>query len=118
MRGGGGAARSGDAEDAYQALELARSTDGVLAAWRAALEAAEEVRLLSPLRRGAARETRAHRQALEPVDHAIRNLRVALRRMVVVAEHGAASGKGPGPLTDVLDRLAGGVVTGPRAVGG
>jgi uncharacterized membrane protein YgaE (UPF0421/DUF939 family) len=109
------AARVGDAEDAYQALELARSTDGMLPAWRAALEAAEEVRLLSPLRRGAARETRAHRAALEPVDHAIRNLRVALRRMVVVVEQGAASGPGDG-LPDVLDQVAGVLYTLPGAL--
>ena len=109
------AARVGDAEDAYQALELARSTDGMLPAWRAALEAAEEVRLLSPLRRGAARETRAHRAALEPVDHAIRNLRVALRRMVVVVEQGVASGPGDG-LPDVLDQVAGVLYTLPGAL--
>jgi uncharacterized membrane protein YgaE (UPF0421/DUF939 family) len=107
------AARAGDAEDAYQALELARSTDGILPAWRAALEAAEEVRLLSPLRRGAARETRAHRRALEPVDHAIRNLRVALRRMVVVVEQGASSGDG---LPDALDQVAGVLFTVPGAL--
>jgi uncharacterized membrane protein YgaE (UPF0421/DUF939 family) len=111
------AARAGDAEDAYQALELARSTDGILPAWRAALEAAEEVRLLSPLRRGAARETRAHRRALEPVDHAIRNLRVALRRMVVVVEQGASSGDGPDDgLPDALDQVAGVLFTVPGAL--
>jgi uncharacterized membrane protein YgaE (UPF0421/DUF939 family) len=115
------AARAGDAEHAYEALELARSTDGVLPAWRAALEAAEEVRLLSPLRPGTARETRAHRAALEPVDHAIRNLRVALRRMVVVAEHGAASGHGLGSrldhgLPDALDQVAGVLFTVPGAL--
>lgn len=111
------AARAGDAEDAYEALELARSTDGVLPAWRAALEAAEEVRLLSPLRRGAARETRAHRRALEPVDHAIRNLRVALRRMVVVVEQGAASGDGHDHgLPDALDQVAGVLFTVPGAL--
>jgi uncharacterized membrane protein YgaE (UPF0421/DUF939 family) len=116
------AARKGDAEDAYEALELARSTDGMLLAWRAALDAAEEVRLLSPLRRGAARETRAHRAALEPVDHAIRNLRVALRRMVVVVEQGTASGDGSGHdlpdrgLPDVLDQVAGVLYTVPGAL--
>jgi hypothetical protein len=111
------AARVGDAEDAYQALELARSTDGMLPAWRAALEAAEEVRLLSPLRPGTARETRAHRAALEPVDHAIRNLRVALRRMVVVVEQGAASGGGSRRgLPEALDQVAGVLFTLPGAL--
>jgi uncharacterized membrane protein YgaE (UPF0421/DUF939 family) len=111
------AARAGDAEDAYQALELARSTDGALATWRTALEAAEEVRLLSPLRRGTARETRAHRRAVEPVDHAIRNLRVALRRMVVVVEQGTATGRSAGPaLLEVLDQVAGVLFTVPGAL--
>jgi uncharacterized membrane protein YgaE (UPF0421/DUF939 family) len=116
LRESADAARAGDAEDAYQALELARATDGPLAAWRTALEAAEEVRLLSPLRRGAARETRAHRRALEPVDHAIRNLRVGLRRMVVVVEQRAASGKASAPLPDVLDQVAGVLFTVPGAL--
>jgi uncharacterized membrane protein YgaE (UPF0421/DUF939 family) len=111
------AARVGDAEGAYQALELARSTDSTLGTWRTALEAAEEVRLLSPLRRGAARETRAHRRALEPVDHAIRNLRVALRRMVVVVEQGAASSEGrEHDIPDVLDQVAGVLFTVPGAL--
>jgi hypothetical protein len=69
------------------------------------------------LRRGAARETRAHRRALEPVDHAIRNLRVALRRMVVVVERGAASGQGAGRgPADVLDEVAGVLFTVPGAL--
>jgi uncharacterized membrane protein YgaE (UPF0421/DUF939 family) len=117
LRESAAAARAGDAEDAYQALELARATDGPLGAWRAALEAAEEVRLLSPLRRGAARETRAHRRALDPVDHAIRNLRVALRRMVVAVEQRVASGRDPGhALPDVLDEVAGVLFTVPSAL--
>jgi uncharacterized membrane protein YgaE (UPF0421/DUF939 family) len=123
LRESAAAARAGDAEEAYQALTMARSTDGTLAGWRSSLEAAEEVRLLSPLRRGAARETRAHRRALEPVDHAIRNLRVALRRMVVVVEQDAASsesaGAGQGPdhaLPEVLDQVAGVLFTVPGAL--
>ena len=92
LRESADAARTGDAEAAYAALELARSTDSPLAAWRTALQAAEEVRLLSPLRRSAAREARANRRAIGPVDRAVRNLRVALRRMVVVVEQGPLPG--------------------------
>jgi uncharacterized membrane protein YgaE (UPF0421/DUF939 family) len=117
LRESASAARAGDAEAAYQALELGRSTDGALAGWRTSVEAAEEVRLLSPLRRRAARETRAHRQALEAVDHAIRNLRVALRRMVVVVEEGVTTGDGPEQaLPDVLDHVAGVLFTVPGAL--
>jgi uncharacterized membrane protein YgaE (UPF0421/DUF939 family) len=115
LRQSAAAARAGDAEDAYQALETARSTDAVLPGWHTALEAAEEVRLLSPLRRGAARETRAHRRALEPVDHAIRNLRVGLRRMVVVVEHHATAAA-DGALADALDQVAGVLFTVPGAL--
>jgi uncharacterized membrane protein YgaE (UPF0421/DUF939 family) len=111
------AARAGDAEDAYQALELARSTDETLRAWRSALEAAEEVRLLSPLRRGAARETKAYRRALLPMDHVIRNLRVALRRMVVVVEQRDASVEGPeAALPGLLDQVGGVLFTVPGAL--
>jgi uncharacterized membrane protein YgaE (UPF0421/DUF939 family) len=114
LRESAAAARDGDAEAAYQALELGRSTDATLAGWRGSLEAAEEVRLLSPLRRGTARELRAHRRALEAVDHAIRNLRVALRRMVVVVEErGTTDGDA---LPDVLDRFAGALFTVPGAL--
>jgi hypothetical protein len=49
------------------------------------------------------------------VDHAIRNLRVALRRMVVVVEQGVASGPGDG-LPDVLDQVAGVLYTLPGAL--
>jgi uncharacterized membrane protein YgaE (UPF0421/DUF939 family) len=113
LRESAAAARDGDAEAAYQALELGRSTDATLAGWRGSLEAAEEVRLLSPLRRGTARELRAHRRALEAVDHAIRNLRVALRRMVVVVEEGRT---GSDRLPDVLDSFAGALFTVPGAL--
>jgi uncharacterized membrane protein YgaE (UPF0421/DUF939 family) len=114
MRESAAAAREGDAEAAYQALELGRSTDATLAGWRGSLEAAEDVRLLSPLRRGTARELGAHRRALEAVDHAIRNLRVALRRMVVVVEDPGTTGADA--LADVLDRFAGALFTVPGAL--
>ena len=118
LRESAAAARDGDAEAAYQALELGRSTDATLAGWRGSLEAAEEVRLLSPLRRGTAREIQAHRRALEAVDHAIRNLRVALRRMVVVVEEGGATGAGADGLPDVLDQLRRGALHRSRRAAG
>lgn len=116
LRESAAAARDGDAEAAYQALELGRSTDATLAGWRGSLEAAEDVRLLSPLRRGTAREIRVHRQALEAVDHAIRNLRVALRRMVVVVEERGTTGAGADGLPGVLDSFAGVLFTVPGAL--
>jgi hypothetical protein len=115
------AARASDAEAAYQALELARTTDGDLASWRTALAAAEEITFLSPLRRGAAREAAAHRRALPALDRAVRNLRVALRRMVVVVEEVARHPDGglDAPLQSLLvalDELAGALHTVPGAL--
>jgi uncharacterized membrane protein YgaE (UPF0421/DUF939 family) len=115
LRESADAARTGDPEAAYAALELGRSTDSSLAAWRTALEAAEEVRLLSPLRRSAAREARANRRAIAPVDRAVRNLRVGLRRMVVVVEQGPLTGP-EAQLPDALDEVAGALFTVPGAL--
>ena len=115
LRESADAARTGDAEAAYAALELARSTDSPLAAWRTSLQAAEEVRLLSPLRRSAAREARANRRAIGPVDRAVRNLRVALRRMVVVVEQGPLP-HGLEHLPEALDEVAGALFTVPGAL--
>src|ERR687883_1207817 len=47
---------------------------------------AEEISRLSPLRRSGAREAAAHARAVEPIDRAVSNLRVALRRLVVALE--------------------------------
>ena len=73
------------------------------------------MRLLSPLRRSAAREARANRRAIGPVDRAVRNLRVALRRMVVVVEQGAAP-HGLEHLPEALDEVAGALFTVPGAL--
>ena len=105
-------ARAGDPEGVYQALETARSTDGDLDAWRDAADAAREITLLAPLRHRGAGEILASRRALQQVDRAVRNLRVALRRLVVLAEHDAAGE----PLLEALDELAGVLHTVPGAL--
>jgi uncharacterized membrane protein YgaE (UPF0421/DUF939 family) len=112
LRTASASARAGDAEGVYQALEIARSTDADLDAWRSAGDAAREITLLSPLRRSGRGEVMASRRALQPVDRAVRNLRVALRRTVVLAEHQAAGE----PLLDMLDALAGALHTVPGAL--
>jgi uncharacterized membrane protein YgaE (UPF0421/DUF939 family) len=122
LREAADAARNGDADAAYEALELARSTDAPLERWRGALQAAEDITLLSPLRRSGKREAAAHRQAIGPVDHMVRNIRVALRRMVVVVE---AAGDGADGTEETavaemlaagLDELAGALHTLPGAL--
>jgi uncharacterized membrane protein YgaE (UPF0421/DUF939 family) len=117
LRAAAAAARKGDSEAAYQALEGARSTQGLLDRWGQSVQAAKDITHLSPLRRSGAREAAAHERAVEPVDHAVRNLRVALRRLVVVVEGGGADpDSGEDPLPVMLDRLAGALYTIPAAL--
>jgi uncharacterized membrane protein YgaE (UPF0421/DUF939 family) len=117
LRLGAAAAREGDAEAAYQALEVARSTQTVLDSWRSSVRAGQDITRLSPLRRSGAREVAAHQRAMEPIDRAVRNLRVALRRMVVVVEEGSLRGEpGQEALVDALEHLAGALFTIPGAL--
>jgi len=116
------AARRLDPDAAFAALEEARATQPVLDAWGDAVRAAEEISLLSPLRRHADPEIGAHRRSTPLVDRAVRNLRVALRRMVAAVEDDLArAGAAPaarGPelppaLLDRVDELAGALHTLP-----
>jgi uncharacterized membrane protein YgaE (UPF0421/DUF939 family) len=110
------AARTGDAEEAYRALEAGRSSQGALDAWLASVRSAQEITHLSPLRRSGAREAGAHAQAVEPIDRAVGNLRVALRRLVVALEAESQDGGGAQPLATMLDRLGGTLHTIPGAL--
>jgi uncharacterized membrane protein YgaE (UPF0421/DUF939 family) len=89
LRRSASAARSGDAEEAFAALEEARGTQPLLARWKESVLAGEEISRLSPLRRHADPEIAAHRRSLDPIDRAIRNIRVALRRVVAAIEDAA-----------------------------
>ena len=138
LRQAAAAARVADAEQAFEALERARATQPAIDRWRDAVRAGEEVSRLSPLRRHARTEIAAHRRGLAPVDRAVRNIRVALRRAVAAAEdeqaYGAASaqpadatstspltldGAGshrlPAAVADILDELGGVFFTLPGA---
>jgi uncharacterized membrane protein YgaE (UPF0421/DUF939 family) len=100
------AARENDIEGSVEALELVRSTQQELNRWAEAIRAAEEISRLSPLRRAAEPEIAAHRISLPAIDRCVRNLRVALRRVVAAVED-AAAGAGEPPLSDgVLEILA------------
>ncbi|MGZ4603852.1 MAG: FUSC family protein [Kineosporiaceae bacterium] len=117
LRAAATAAREGDPEAAYQALELARTSEAVLTAWRSSVQAGQDITRLSPLRRSGAREVAAHERAIEPMDHAVRNLRVALRRLVVVVEEGSLrSEPAEQTLIDALEQLAGALFTIPGAL--
>jgi uncharacterized membrane protein YgaE (UPF0421/DUF939 family) len=99
------AARHLDPEESFAALDDARATQPILTEWSTAVRGAEEVSRLSPLRRHAEREIAAHRRSTVYLDRAVRNLRVALRR-VDAAVDGAVHGSTEPPLTsDLLDRL-------------
>jgi len=113
------AARHRDPEAAFAALEEARATEPVLANWNDAVRAGEEISLLSPLRRRADAEIAGHRRSVALVDRAVRNLRVALRRLVAAVEDDVAAVAPdgttslPAPLLDRLDEFAGALYTVP-----
>jgi len=124
LRRSAAAARRRDVEDAFAALEEARGTQAVLQNWNDAVRAGEEISRLSPLRRRADAEIAGHRRSVPLVDRAVRNLRVALRRVVAAVEDdvAAASGDGtagvgtaalPEALLDRLEQLAGALHTLP-----
>jgi uncharacterized membrane protein YgaE (UPF0421/DUF939 family) len=125
LRQAAAAARAGNADGASAALESARATQPMLDRWSESVRAAEEISRLSPLRRHADAEIAAHRRSLAPVDRAVRNLRVALRRIVAAVEDDALAGTGAGTgagaglppaLLDRLDELAGAMHTLPSAL--
>lgn len=111
------AARETDIDGAVEALELARGTQPALDRWADAIRAGEEITRLSPWRRRARPEVSAHRQALAPVDRMVRNLRVALRRVVAAVEDARAGEPSlPVGVLEVLDDLAGTLSTLPSAL--
>jgi uncharacterized membrane protein YgaE (UPF0421/DUF939 family) len=94
LRESAAAARAGDVDGAHAALELARATEPELVAWREAVSAGEEISRISPLRRRARPEILTHQRAVLPIDRAVRNIRVALRRMVAAVEDAGADAGG------------------------
>lgn len=110
-------ARAQDAEGALAALDGLRSTQPMISRWEEAVRSAEEISRLSPLRRHAEPEIETHRRAVLPLDRAVRNLRVVLRRMVTVVEDSAHDGPEiPPAVLDRIDELAGALFTLPAAL--
>ncbi|SDQ45651.1 aromatic acid exporter family protein [Quadrisphaera sp. DSM 44207] len=97
------AARAGDAERAHDALAHARGTQARLDALRAAATEGLDVLRVSPLRRRQAAAVRAVARLAEPLDRAVRNVRVLARRLSVATERGEDV---PPQLLDLLDHLA------------
>jgi uncharacterized membrane protein YgaE (UPF0421/DUF939 family) len=97
------AIRTSDAPLADAALDRIRRTQMDLDRWEDAIRAGEEISRISPLRRRARPDLIRYRLALEEVDHAVRNLRVAVRRAAYELDIGQDL---PAPLAEVLDDLA------------
>lgn len=97
------ALRDADFSAAEQALDRARGSQDAMDRWRATIAAAEEISRISPLRRRRRPDLRRAREALVGVDHAMRNLRVALRHIAAVLDRGESL---PAPVAGALDDLA------------
>ena len=97
------AIRTSDAQLADAALDRIRRTQNDVEQWEDAIRAGEEISRISPLRRHARSDLVRYRLALEEVDRATRNLRVAVRRVSYELEQGHQL---PAPLAEVLDDLA------------
>lgn len=96
-----------DAELAERSLSRARSTQQTIDDFRAALAAATEIAAFSPLRRRRRRRLGRYSTAAVPLDHALRNARVLLRRTVAAIHAGEPV---PEPILTALDELAGAAV--------
>ena len=104
------ALREGDADMASRTLAWARASEGMLRDLRDASEEGMAVVRLSPFRRRHLLRP-GHRRLLEPLDRAIRNLRVLIRRAAVATWRGervpAAYLALLSSLAEVTDEIAG-----------
>lgn len=97
------AVRSGDLDLAYRTLERARRSDSALEDLRLATREGLDVSRSSPWRRRRRGDLLAVADLAVPLDRAVRNSRVLLRRTVVVTRRGEQL---PEPTLDLLDALA------------
>lgn len=95
------ALRGRDAELASAALERARASQRTVDGYSEALQTAHETAALSPLHHRA--DLAPYFTAAEPLDHALRNVRVMLRHTVAVLEKGEDA---PGLLAEGMQDLA------------
>jgi uncharacterized membrane protein YgaE (UPF0421/DUF939 family) len=78
-------ARDGDVQRATRTLERARSSQQALDQLRSASSEGLELARVSPFRRRHRRPLRVLAASVEPLDRAVRNVRVLVRRVVVAA---------------------------------
>jgi uncharacterized membrane protein YgaE (UPF0421/DUF939 family) len=87
MRAAAASARDGDAERAIGVLAAARSTDGLMRELQDAADEGISVVVSSPFRRRHAGQVRRMAELVEPLDRAMRNTRVLVRRVAVLIYH-------------------------------
>jgi uncharacterized membrane protein YgaE (UPF0421/DUF939 family) len=95
--------RTVDVESASDTLSRARETEASLADLRAAAAEGLEVVRSSPFRRRARGQVRSVAEVVEPLDHALRNARVLIRRVLAATRLGEAM---PPDYLTLLDQLA------------
>lgn len=103
LRGASRATREQDAGVASAVLSRLRSSPRAVEEFRDALDAGGEIATIAPIRWRRRGELERYRAAADPVDFALRNVRVLLRRMRAALADGESV---PDGLCEVLDELA------------
>jgi len=97
------AIKEGNRDKAVAVLSRARDTQRMVDDFRTALQAGEEIVTIAPFRWNRRPELERYRTLMTPVDHALRNTRVLIRRVVAALRDGEAI---PDALYEALDKLA------------
>ncbi|MFB9429167.1 FUSC family protein [Streptoalloteichus tenebrarius] len=103
LRGAASAVEDRDPARAAAALTRARGSQKALEDFRAALETGSEIATIAPIRWRRRSELEHYRSAAAPIDYAMRNTRVLLRRTIAALRDGESV---PERLPEVLRALA------------
>ncbi|MET0839395.1 MAG: FUSC family protein, partial [Marmoricola sp.] len=103
LRAAAGSIRDGDVDAALEVLHDARSTDELIRELRAAADEGLSVVRSSPFRRRHRGRVRAMAELVDPLDFALRNTRVLVRRVAVAAYRNEPI---PRSYAELLDQLA------------
>lgn len=107
LREAADASRAGDVEGTEAALAKARATDQALADLRTAAAEGLEIVRSSPFRRGQRSHVQRVAEIADPMDRAVRNGRVLVRRLSAAARYGEQVPPGYLALVDALAGVAG-----------
>src|SRR5262249_27961673 len=77
-----------DAENAVLALTRAHNTHRLIVELKGALQAGQEIVMIAPVRGGDSRHLDRYRMLVTPIDCALRNATVLMRRAVVALQGG------------------------------